>query len=176
MLLRRATTLLRKGNNAAKKCNTPAKKGNNTAKKCSNAAKKGIYFHDAPAHMPQLKTIRDSAARALDMDPSSVTPIGFHGGSVPHQKKGTIEVISWNPCGYPEYERTLFCMLDKSFLCKCGCKGRHSIDAALSVFCWSMGCLARGQYPTARHDGSVWASGDSSRKSVLGPLPRALLL
>ena len=108
-----------------------------------NIVSRGHSLHEIPANMPQLKQNRDKTARALGLPPDLTIPIGVHGDGVPHQKKGTVEVISWNQCaGF--HERTLFCVLDKAFLCDCGCKGRCTIDAALSIFVWSMNCLTRG--------------------------------
>ena len=142
-----------------------------------NASDRSKYFHDVPPNMDKLRVVRDRACASLGMDPRLVSPIGLHGDGVPHQKKGNIEVLSWNPCAFPDYERVLFCAIDKKFLCRCGCKGRHTFDAALDIFCWSMCCLTQGAYPMARHDGSKWLSSDSSRSGRGGrELPRALLL
>ena len=72
---------------------------------------------------------------------------------------------------FEDKTRLLFGAVEKEVCCKCGCSGRHTLEGMLQIFCWSMECLLRGEYPTARHDGSPWASTDKQRQKRTGKLP-----
>ena len=79
------------------------------------AAERGRYYNDIPPDMAHLQALRDKVARKIGVCGDELAPIGLHGDGVPHSKKGSIEVLSWNPCGFPHLERTLFCAIEKSF-------------------------------------------------------------
>ena len=96
--------------------------------------------------------------------------LGLHGDGVPHRKKGTVEALSWNMVALPEAERVLFTLIEKQFLCQCGCSGRHTLDAMLKVFVWSMQVLLSGEWPQERHDGKPWLPSDKSRRNREGSL------
>ena len=59
--------------------------------------------------------------------------------------------------------RTLACVLRKSSLCQCGCRGYSILFPVLSVQRCSIGVMGTGYFPTARHDGSSWDSTDRSQ-------------
>ena len=65
--------------------------------------------------------------------------------------------------------RTLACVLRKSSLCQCGCRGYCTLFPVLNVLRWSIGVMETGYFPSARHDGSSWHSTDrsQSRRGVL---------
>ncbi len=62
---------------------------------------------------------------------------GFDGDGVPMAKGQSVEVFSWNFSAAPSKERVLFCVMEKAFLCACGCGGRHTLDALIQVLAWS---------------------------------------
>ena len=64
--------------------------------------------------------------------------------------------------------RHLVCTIRKSEVCQCGCKGWCSLFPLLSMLSWSFACMARGTYPTARHDASEWTDRDEGRASLGG--------
>ena len=64
--------------------------------------------------------------------------------------------------------RYLIAVLRKRCTCKCGCRGWCSFYVIWYVIRWSLGILARGVYPTHRHDGSDWQSSDAERARVAG--------
>lgn len=64
----------------------------------------------------------------------------------------------------------LFGVIGKDFCCKCGCLGRHTLDAIVSIFAWSMQILWSGTWPTCRHDGTPFDKSDTYRKAKTGPL------
>ena len=47
---------------------------------------------------------------------------------------------------YPqvEAERYPFTCIEKEYVCPCGCKGRHTLDAIMEVFVWCRRCLLVG--------------------------------
>ena len=68
-------------------------------------------------------------------------------------------------------------VLRKERLCKCSCLGFHTFQDLMAVLAWSMGCLARGETPTCRHDGSPWSAADLQKRVPGGlTIPRAALL
>jgi hypothetical protein len=66
--------------------------------------------------------------------------------------------------------RHLLCVLQKSTLCCCGCRGWCSLWPVWQMLRWSFECLANGVYPQSRHDGAPWreAAGDSIRAAMSG--------
>ena len=94
-------------------------------------------------------------------------PIGFHGYGVPHQVSSTLLIFSWNFLSFPGAERYPFAMVEKEYMCDCGCSGRCTIDAVLEVLLWSMRCLMTGQSPSCRHDKSAWRKTDQLRSKTL---------
>ena len=82
--------------------------------------------------------------------------LGFHGDGVPYTKSlksASIEVFNWNLLNEFDSERHLFATVPKDITCACGCHGRHTIDAILDIFAWSMKVMLGGVHPLARHDG-----------------------
>lgn len=48
------------------------------------------------------------------------------------------------------------------------CVAETTFDDLLTIFVWSLKCLALGTYPTARHDGQPWCPSDRVRKGFAG--------
>ena len=127
--------------------------------------------------VPFVDALRQDFCRKGGLDADGVVPIGFHGDGVPHQHGRSVQVFSWNILSYEATERMLFCVIAKELCCKCGCLGRHTLDAITEVFAWSMRHLLVGEWPTCRHDGTPWARDDKSRAKLTGDMGvRALLL
>lgn len=120
---------------------------------------------------PTLGILRDSVCQKLGLDVGSFVALGMHGDGVPHQKRKSIEVLSWNFLGQGMHRRFPVAVVEKAFCCRCGCSGRHTLEPMLEVFCWSVRCLVAGGYPKARHDGTPWGQHDGSRMHLSGPLP-----
>ena len=94
--------------------------------------------------------------------------LGFHGDGVPHQRKRTVDVSSWNLLAFPGSERFLFGLVEKACMCERGCKGRCTIDAMLQLLVWCLRFLFMGRYPNRRHDGADWLPSDNSRAKMGG--------
>ena len=102
-------------------------------------------------------------------DPSKHVLWGLHSDGVPCQKSGaTIEVQSWNYPNLPQCGRNLWNVLEKRWFCKCGCKGRHTLDAILEVLVWHAQAAWLGIFPLQRHDKQPWRKSDSWRASLKG--------
>ena len=71
-----------------------------------------------------------------------------------------------------------FSVVEKQFCCRCGCGGRHTLEKLLSVFSWSMKCLLRNEFPSARHDESCFKDTDAARAVKSGEIfvGKALLM
>ena len=78
--------------------------------------------------------------------------IGHHMDGAPMQKHESLEILSWNVPAIPWAERILFACIEKQFLCKCGCMGRHTVNAMHSILVWSLDVLFGGKHPRKRHD------------------------
>ena len=127
---------------------------------------------------PSLVEVHEKVCRTLRVDPARFLALGLHGDGVPHQKRKSIEVVSWNCLGAQTSDRFLPALVEKDFCCNCGCSGRHTLERILEVFCWSMKCLIQGAYPAHRHDGTAFGPSDKTRSTLVSkPLPcRAGLL
>jgi len=94
--------------------------------------------------------------RQHNLDARNVVALGFHGDGVPYRKathkQASTEVLSWNLLCDLDGKRYLFADIHHEFLCTCGCRGRHTFDALLEVFAWSMVVLLGGHHPDTRHD------------------------
>lgn len=64
--------------------------------------------------------------------------------------------------------RHLIAVLRKSFLCKCGCGGRDTMEPIFHLIRWSLESLAKGRHPTRKHDGSAWSAADGNRCDTAG--------
>jgi hypothetical protein len=107
--------------------------------------------------MPELRRLVDERKEAFSKSIGSpvehLAPIGLHGDGVPVAKKASLEIISWNFASMPMGERVVFGAIGKQWVCQCACKGRHTWDAVLDLFSYSMRALQWGTFPALRHDG-----------------------
>ena len=121
---------------------------------------------------PEVKQQINKVCSAIKGDIDNFIGIGLHGDGVPHQKRKSIEVLSWNIVSAGMSTRVPFAILEKEFACACGCSGRHSLEPMLEVFTWSIRCLMSGKYPTIAHDGTPMKDYDKGRAAKFnGPLP-----
>ena len=121
------------------------------------------------AELPaSLEDRKRDLCNQLGLDHTTFIALGLHGDGVPHQKRKTIEVFSWNFVAHPHGQRYLFAALEKDFCCDCGCGGRHSLEALMEIFAWSMRQLMAGRWPLARHDKTPFGKGDEQRQAKQG--------
>ena len=73
----------------------------------------------------------------------------------------------WLIC-VPTQARYLVGAVRKSLVCRCGCRGWCSYWSILNWMKWSIEALARGSYPTSRHDGEPWLVTDNYRRELAG--------
>lgn len=118
-----------------------------------------------PSGSGQEKHHRDFC-QENDLDPSKTAGIGLHGGGVQHQHKNqTVEACPWDFPAIPSTDRVLFALTEKQFLCRCGCMGRHTVNAIMNIFVWGMSVALGGEWPDCRHDNEPWGKSDNWRKS-----------
>ena len=97
--------------------------------------------------------------------------IGLHGDGAPMGKRSSAYTLQWNLVNLhgPEGTRYPFCLLEKCFLCQCGCQGTHTLDDLVDIWVWSMRALWRGEWPKGRHDGESWDEAtDGERRGKRG--------
>jgi hypothetical protein len=72
--------------------------------------------------------------------------------------------------------RHLLFALRRSQLCNCGCLGWCSLHQVWAVLMWSCARLARGQWPSRKHDFNAFGASDEERQQKSGrPLMRGAL-
>ena len=59
-------------------------------------------------------------------------------------------------------------VLSKRKLCNCGCSGFHTIQAFMKMFAWSMSFLAKGTWPSARHNDIPFTARERKLR-IMGP-------
>jgi len=128
-----------------------------------------------PEELGALRERVGAAARSLELDVSHLLAVGIHGDGVASTPRQLCNIISYNLANRPGDDRFLFSAIDKRHMCPCGCKGRCSIDAMLSVFVWSMRCLLAGVYPSEGPrqwtDGQHTFEGLPERRAAKGGTP-----
>ena len=100
------------------------------------------YLFSQPSKWQQLC---DDMTDKLHLPKQKTVHIGFHGDGVPFSKSDSIEILAINFLAQPRAQRVPFTAVSKKHLCKCGCLGRHTWHAILSVFKWSMLMLLAGK-------------------------------
>ena len=68
----------------------------------------------------------------------------------------------------PHWQAFLYAAIRRRNLCRCGCRGWCSLWVLLQMTAWSIEALAKGVWPSCRHDGSAWRDSDSERASKAG--------
>ena len=63
-------------------------------------------------------------------------------------------------------KRMLLCLVRNSVACRCGCKGWCAMHTIFAILAWSMRCIAAGQYPTRRYDGSEFGAAEPHRQAL----------
>ena len=102
-------------------------------------------------------------------------PLALYLDGVPTTKRdGILGFWLYNVC---TRRRHLICVLRKSSLCHCGCRGWCSVHSVWAYLRWSFESMATSFFPAGKHDGTPWEP-DTDRKSKAGtPLGfRAMLL
>lgn len=104
--------------------------------------------------------LHDEFCRKSGLPANKTVAIGQHNDGMPFQKSESLEITSWNLPAVPWAERVFHSCIEKQLLCKCGCFGRHTINAILSIFVWSLRLLYVGKKPVERHDGTQFTRYD----------------
>lgn len=90
-------------------------------------------------------------------EPGTVLPLALYCDGVPYTNLDGFlgfwiyNLVSW--------KRHLVAVVRKSQLCDCGCRRWCSLHPVFELLSWSLGALAAGIFPEARHDGRPWMPG-----------------
>ena len=76
-------------------------------------------------------------------------PMGYFSDYVPHTKRDSFLVFYFS--NLITGIRYLMCVLRKSDLCRCGCKGFCTLGAVLRIVAWSLNQVALGLHPSYNH-------------------------
>ena len=115
-----------------------------------------LEFDDEELHARLLKLAKQLNAPAL-------VALGLHGDGVPiggNMSPDSLDVFNLTMITSSRHSG-----LRVPFVCT---QLKHTLhqetfDAIVEVLCWSLQCLAAGEKPTARHDGSPWLPSDKRR-------------
>jgi hypothetical protein len=108
----------------------------------------------------------DDFARHARQSDVPLYPCAFYLDGVVYQKRdSTLGFWLYNVISGV---RQLFCVLKKSQICKCGCKGWCTLHVVFSFLRWSLESLLQGVLPSCRHDGSQWLPSDAVRATRAG--------
>jgi len=132
--------------------------------------------------MPDMPTRLTAAVAAGDLPPKYFThqivrdndsgapvyPLAFYVDAVDFMR--TDGVLGFWVLSLVSGIRHLCCVLRKSEMCHCGCRGWDTIISVMMAFSWSFRALATGRLPTSRHDHSPWTESDGGREVVGGTL------
>lgn len=83
-----------------------------------------------------------------------VAPIGLYSDGVKFANKDS--VLGWWAINLVTGKRHLCAVLQKSSLCRCGCRGYDSVFAVLNYLRWSFTAAAEGRFPEEQHTGEPW--------------------
>jgi hypothetical protein len=123
------------------------------------ASQRGVSFFDVTAeNYPELLVMKQAFCRALKLPFAETLCLGLHGDGVPYTKSDSLEILSFNFLSFPTANRFPITAISKKYLCHCGCKGRHTWNAILLVFAWSIKMLITGLVSHFLPDGSEWVS------------------
>ena len=95
-----------------------------------------------------------------------VFPIAFYADAVAFMR--TDGVLGLWVLNLVSGVRHLCCVLRKSELCTCGCRGWDSIVCVMAALGWSFDAAATGVHPSSRHDRAPWKDSDAGRELVAG--------
>ena len=116
----------------------------------------------------KLGAMKLQFCKRFQKNPDTCLCLGFHGDGVPYTKSlksASVAVFNWNLLNALDSERHLFATVPEDKVCACGCHGRHTIDAMLSIFAWSMKIMLGGVHPLTRHDNEPL---DAQRSGLAG--------
>ena len=121
--------------------------------------------------LPGVEQFRDSFCEKFEVPATQCLGLGVFGDGVPHQKNKSVECVTWNILGQgANSKRYLFTCIPKNFTCKCGCSGRHTMEAIFKVLLYSFVAMSKNIFPQCRHDETAWSSEDKGRAKMKGPL------
>lgn len=83
--------------------------------------------------------------------------LGYFSDAVPHTKRDSFFCFYWS--NLLTHTRYLICVVRKSDLCKCGCKGFCTLGTVSKIIAWSFNALATGEYPAFDHNGLPFQDG-----------------
>eukprot|EP00974_Lingulodinium_polyedra_P003242 304154-Lingulodinium_polyedra.AAC.1 len=97
--------------------------------------------------------------------------IGLWGDSAPSVKEESVFLLSFCVLNGSVRQRFWITAFNKSKMCQCGCKGRHTIDAVFAVVAWSVRALIAGKYPATDHLNKEFPKSSARGKLAGKPLP-----
>jgi len=81
-----------------------------------------------------------------------VTPMNLWGDTAPYLTgQDSVLLLLWG--SMVNYSRHWIAVLSKSQVCRCGCRGLHTMDAIWEILRWSFIALLIGKYPSVDHKG-----------------------
>ena len=85
--------------------------------------------------------------------------ISLWGDAGPTVKEESLYLLSWSLLSGVIRQRFWAVAFNKSRICACGCRGRHTFDRIFAVMAWSIRALIAGFYPSHDHQGVAFERG-----------------
>ena len=94
-----------------------------------------------------------------------VVPLALYVDAAQYIKRDSVVVFV--VCNLLSGSRHMSCVLKKTDLCRCRCRGSCSIHPVMQMLRWSFAAMAQGTFPAAAHDGQPFGT-DQRRASLAG--------
>ena len=95
-----------------------------------------------------------------------VFPLALYVDGVEHAVRGSL--LAFYVRNLVMSTRHLVVAIQKRDMCTCGCRGWCTLFVIWSLLVWSFDACAKGVYPTSRHNGSPFGTGDAYRQALSG--------
>ena len=117
------------------------------------------------------KILKDLKDLGMPLPERGTVPLGLHGDAVPFQGTMRQQSLDYLTINLPSNAQLTslgvpFTVINTKFH-----SGYKTKEAILNILLWSLECLKKGEYPSARHDGTAWWKSDKHRALLQGSLP-----
>lgn len=124
--------------------------------------REAVVAHSLPPAYERHPCVQGSDAPPL--------PLALYLDGTPYTKRDSVLAIVLQ--NLVSQRRHLLCVLRKSTMCACGCRGWCSVYPILRFLKWGLLALMHGEYPTTDWAGRSWGDAEATRKGRGGkPLP-----
>jgi hypothetical protein len=96
---------------------------------------------------PGLDLAMQEFCDRMHTDRTNMAAVGIWGDTAPYHTRDSLFLVVFNVLSGKYHRRFWMTAFPKKLVCRCGCKGRHTMATVWRVFAWSMRALLTGVYP-----------------------------